>query len=78
MRKHPVRDQGFDGQMLGIREQTGRYPRETLEDIVLYWDMIDEKYGVGATRVWSSPQERELSGWRARCSLPRLQSLKPD
>ena len=35
--------------MLGIREQTGRYPREALEDIVLHWDMIDEKYGVGGT-----------------------------
>ena len=56
-RKHAVPDQEFDGQTRGIRKQTRGYPQEALEDIILCWDMIEKKYGVGDTASVELSQE---------------------
>jgi len=42
-----VTQKEFDRIMRMIREQTREYPQEALEDIFLYLDSIEKRYGVG-------------------------------
>jgi hypothetical protein len=49
-RKHPVPDQEFAAQMRASGADPS-YPREALEDIFLYLDMIERKYGVRVLAV---------------------------
>jgi hypothetical protein len=45
--KHRVPYKEFDRIMRMIREQTRAYPQGALEDIFLYLEGIERKYGIG-------------------------------